>query len=257
MAINPKNHQGYNLESIAEEKARNPQAFERAKKIEGAIVQWEQDGRRGHLPDYLNAHGVWDNNLKNADLSPEGIRDLKAMAQNYRIMSDFYDSVMNPPKPDVRLEETQKAQIESAKRFRDSIPAYAKALMAKPERAAREGLAREMVSLDRQANRRGLLYGGMRQKARAETRQKSAADLATKRSEINSSLYDYADTMDKQAVNTGLGMAGLAQDVSRTQQNLDVAALERILKRDTQEQEATSDLLGSLGGTIGKVAGSK
>lgn len=178
-------------------------------------------------------------------------------AGEYAAKKAAWDEFNKAPAVDTRYPEVQKQQLESAKRFRDSIPLYAKSLMAGKEQAGRRELASSLVNADKAANRRGLLYGGTRAKARTDARQKNAQELASQRAELNQGLGGVADKLEQNAIDTGFGMAGQGQQASSAQQATDMTALERRMREGMRSDESTSDFISSLGGLVGKAAGSK
>lgn len=264
MAFDPKNYKGYNLESIGSE-------LEMRKKRQALLPklnQWVADGRPKEIQNYLSNKDLkdafgWGYNDINMSHSPNPAMWGKIVENNFRsqmeqsdLMVRTYEEAFAPAAPvvDTRLADLQKAQQESAKRFRDSIPLYAKELMSSKEQGARHELAAKMEDADKNLNRRGLLYGGQRLKARAGAKQETAQGLSQERANVNSDLTGIADTMSQQALNTGMDNTQLGQDMFSVKQDIDRDALDRLMKNQSRVSSAYGDAFGAIGQVAGKVA---
>jgi hypothetical protein len=166
-------------------------------------------------------------------------------------------NLLQAPIIEGRYKQLQDQQIKSAQDFRKNLPGMAQGLMQTEQEKGRQALAQKMVGVDRDANRRGLLYGGNRMAGRTGAATNTMKELAQKRAEINSSLMNTADTMDRQAIETGFGMAGAGQNIASAQDAYSRESLAQQMSNRQKEFGAIAEGFKGIGSAIGEVLGGK
>lgn len=164
---------------------------------------------------------------------------------------ETYQLATTAPQVDPRYKQLQEAQIKQAQDFRAAIPKTAEGLMRTERENSLKALGQNMTALDRGASRRGLLYGGLRAGGRANAMTGAMQELSQKRAGINSQLATTADAMEKQAMETGFGMAGANQNMQSAQ---DAINRQQIASQMTSSQ-GTFNALGGIGAGIGQGVG--
>lgn len=166
------------------------------------------------------------------------------------------DNQNNPgvslPADNSNLDAAQTRQTNSARSYRDSIPARGEAMYSQYASQAKRQLAQNLKDVDKDYNRRGLLRSGMRTGAQYGQQAATANDLAGARSSINAGLLTNADQLDSNAYNTAngnanLGITGLGSAMLEGEQT----------KLDKQQADAASQqqIWNTLFKTGGAVAG--
>lgn len=145
-----------------------------------------------------------------------------------------YDTVQQWKKYKSGGDEMSKAvaaQAAQAKSFRERLPIFRQQLGYDVDVDASKQLASQMTDINRNANRRGLLYSGLRadEARRAGVAAKSQSN--EKKVGINKDLTDISNNLDQSVANTGLKTAAQKQAEANAklsdQQRKTIAALER------------------------------
>lgn len=194
------------------------------------------------IPDATNRQWVdaavkWEQDQKNAK------NDAQTKAE------------LAPPEQDPRYQQLLEQQQTLAKDFRNNIPQLADTFMGQVAEVAKKQLATSMENTRQNYNSRGLLYSTARLGAEASNREAEAGDLATKRASINSNLNDEADTLDKQALDTGFNIATMGQTAASQNTTQQSAYLDQALKNQQQQAASVAGLAKGLGGAAGTAAG--
>lgn len=148
------------------------------------------------------------------------------------------------PTVDDRYKVLQQQQLGQLQKFRSNLPGMADNLMFGERENSRQALAQQMTGIDRNANKRGLLYGGQRLANRSQAATESVKGLQQKRVDINSKLNNVADTMQNQAIETGFGIAGAGQNAMSAQ---DAAARKDLASQLSERQDYFKGLAGAFG----------
>jgi class 3 adenylate cyclase len=129
---------------------------------------------------------------------------------------------------DPRLTEQRKKMMGEAKEFRANLPKYTGERYAQAAQLGQETLQDTTKNIKQNANRRGLLFSGMRQGQEASARGRMASMLAGQRAEINREAQDLAGAKEEAAAQTGL--AGFGDAIQRSD-NLYKQALDQEMAR--------------------------
>lgn len=160
-----------------------------------------------------------------------------------------------PPAEDPRYQQLLQQQQGLARDFRNNIPQLADSFMGQVAEVAKKQLATQMENTRQSYNSRGLLYSTARLGAEASNREGEASDLATKRASINSNLNDEADTLDKQALDTGFNLASMGQTAASQNTTQQSAYLDQALKNQQQQAASLGGLTKGVGSALGTAAG--
>lgn len=158
------------------------------------------------------------------------------------------------PTTDEKYENLQKSQIEDANQFRAAGGATGRGLMTTEADNSKRNLAMKISDIRRGYNNRGLLYSGLRAGEEASARGDYASDLATKRADINRSVADTASELDKRAIDSGFGLAGMGTGALTADNTLTQARAQAT--REQGQAEAAGRIAKGIGGGIGQLAGS-
>jgi hypothetical protein len=113
--------------------------------------------------------------------------------------------------------------LQGLKRYRDKLSAQAKEyrsniedtrskMFSQAKEGRRRNLAQTMTGVQRGANRRGLLYSGLRAGEEAGARQRTATGMAQDKEKINQQTEAKAAQMEQQAATAGLGTQQMGID---------------------------------------------
>lgn len=145
--------------------------------------------------------------------------------------------------------EYQKKLSQEATKFREGLPGYKQEAANIAQDSGRRQLAKDLSSVDRQANRRGMLYSGIRQQSAADTLASHYSDQSEKRAAINQQSEDLARQMEEKALNFGIG-------VQQQQQAANDSAYNQALNQRMAQNQALSGLGGTVFGLLGRKVGS-
>lgn len=144
-----------------------------------------------------------------------------------------------PPGTDPNLEKLHQDQLKHAKDFRANIPEMQREMGANLASEAGHKLNAGLMQQNQAANRRGLLYSGINEGQKMGMRGQSQAAVAKGTSDINSGLLSAANTLDTQAVQTGVGIQQAQQEIQN-----------QIYSQAQARLAAQNQMIGSAAGTV-------
>lgn len=142
------------------------------------------------------------------------------------------------------LGKTQAAQLENAQSFRDRLPGLENQLGHQLGEQSNQQMGQNLHDVRQSNSHRGLLYGGINAGDEQQVRGHAASSLAQGRSNINSGMENAANTLDAQAIKTGMG-------VQQTQQSIQNSIYGQALAN----MQAQNQLIGGVFGGMGKIGG--
>jgi DNA repair exonuclease SbcCD ATPase subunit len=143
-----------------------------------------------------------------------------------------------------QADETRKNQIGTVEKLEKDAPEIAGRAFSSAALGERRKLAEEMSGIKRGAQRRGLLYSGMKQGAEAGAQAGSAARLAQARVDINRNVGSMVQDAKNKVIQGGL-------DLQAGQQAMEDAIYSQALANYQSKVGAGS----AIGGGLGMVAG--
>lgn len=204
----------------------------------------------GRMADYIA--GTWTPFVaeeKRLDKSEAGVAHRKKYAEAAK-------SYFGKPEVDPALDATQSLQLKQAQSFRQNLPIFQKQLGYDIDTAGAQDLAKQVIDVNRGANRRGLLWGGTRAEGERSARVGAAGESAKKKMQTNEALQGIQSNLDQAPINTGMMKTGQQGQVQALAFNDKQKALMSALERRNMNDAATSDLLKNVGKVGGYVAGS-
>lgn len=128
--------------------------------------------------------------------------------------------------------------------FISKLPGYKSDMQNQAIGAGADSYNNQKQSIDKQANRRGLLYSGLKQGAEAGAAGSAAKETQNKIAEGNQNLDEYATNYGNNVNQAALGnYQGMVNHSLRTQ--------EQDLQRQGQENQRQGSLLGGIGSLVG------
>lgn len=149
-----------------------------------------------------------------------------------------------------KQQEYQKKLGKEAEAFRGNLPGYKEEQGRISEDSGKRQLARDLSGNDKSFASRGLLYSGLRNEGAANAHTDFYATQAGERAKINAQAEDLARGMEEKALGMGFDVQ------SQAQANSD-RAYDTALQQRMGQNQAIGNLLGGVGGLLGKAAGSK
>lgn len=155
-------------------------------------------------------------------------------------ISHNVDPAAPPAAPGINptLSQTQQSQIQNAADFRKNIPSMEQSMSNDVRQTANNQLGQTMKSINNNTNSRGLLYSGINQGMKGGARAQTASNVGQATSGINAGLENAANTLDAQAVETGVG-------IQQTQQSIQ----NQIYSQAMTQMNANNSMFGSALGT--------
>jgi hypothetical protein len=150
---------------------------------------------------------------------------------------------------DPALVAMQQLSAANATSFNNNLPAYQQQLYTQADNSARNDLANKMNDVKYQANKRGLLYSGLKQGAEAGLQGQAAGGLANQRANINNTTQGQANDMTSQAVGLGINNRLL-------QNQMNQANYQGNMGNWQEQQQGMSKLAKGAGLLAGGIAGS-
>jgi len=154
----------------------------------------------------------------------------------------------NPQPMDPRYTSLVSNLGKSAKDYRTRMPAMVNDQVNIAKDTSRMDLAKAYVDADRGANRRGMLYGGVRAGMRANAESDASSGLASKIRGINIGQENSAQGQENTAIEAAQGMQSEQQQLYQNAYN------EALSKRE-QEQKKKSGIFNQIGGGVGGMLG--
>lgn len=164
---------------------------------------------------------------------------------------DAARAYFDKPSVDSRLTDTQNLQLKQAQAFKENLPLFQKQLGYDVSTQGAQGLAEKIVDVNRGANRRGLLYSGLRSNEEAKARSGAALDTAKQKMQTNEALQGIQSNLNQAPINTGFEIAGQGQKASQINFSDQQKSLVAALERRNQNDKATSGLLSGIGAGVG------
>lgn len=112
----------------------------------------------------------------------------------------------NSPGINSNLQNVQAQQLQNAQSFRANMPSMNAQLTNQMNVQGGNALGQNLQNINSGNSARGLMYGGINAGQQQGARAQMATGLAQGKSEINSNLANAANTLDAQAVQTGMGV---------------------------------------------------
>jgi hypothetical protein len=137
----------------------------------------------------------------------------------------------------------QEQQREAAE-FKKNLPSMKQQETNLAFEGIRDDLAQGTRDVQGEANRRGLLYSGIREEAESKMQSKAAQEQAMQSQAINQRLDAQSKDMERQALSADLNYQNMVQ---QREMQLYQMALDRRARR--------GQMLGGLGSAIGGIAG--
>jgi hypothetical protein len=148
------------------------------------------------------------------------------------------------------LEQYRASQAETARKFRSDMPGVANEQENTIKENSRRGLAADLSGVRGSFSQRGLLYSGLRRAAEADQGAESAAGAAAQRANVNQKLQGQAQSLDQNAISSGLELQRQRQQKADAEYDAEMAAYQG-------RQQALMGLGGSLGTVAGSLLGRK
>lgn len=117
------------------------------------------------------------------------------------------------PGVDPNLARLRAQQEQNAKQFRANMPGMQKTMGENLKTDANQALSGSLKNINQGNSARGLLYSNINQGQKAGARAKAQSGVAKETANINTGLLNAANTLDAQAIQTGMG-------IQQTQQQL-------------------------------------
>lgn len=152
------------------------------------------------------------------------------------------------PEIDPRLKQIRDAQIKQATDYRTNMKSMKDEQYNQAAEGSRQDLASRLAGVTSNMNNRGLLFSGLNQKARADTTQGVASDLAQTRANLNNRIDDQANALDSQALGTSFA-------AQQAQQGLNDSTYQSNLARAQLRQTAVNNLFQAPAKVWGSIMG--
>lgn len=136
------------------------------------------------------------------------------------------------------LQKFQEKQTQNASDFRANLPKLQEQQAGLLKEQANNQMSGQLKAIKERASSRGLGYGGLAEGAQAGVRNANQGALSSALSTSNANLANAADTLDAQAVQTGLG-------VQQNQQALQNLTYQQAMADYQQKNNMFSNMLGS------------
>lgn len=185
-----------------------------------------------------------------------GIKSDSALGKNLNTMDSWTNPVARnifgmsgagkPAAPGINnnLGTVQSAQLANAANFRQNLPGLENQMGHQLADQSNQQMSQNIQGARQNNSARGLLYGGINAGQEGAIRANAAHGLAAGRSDINQGLLNNANTLDAQAIHTGLG-------IQQTQQSIQNSIYGQALA----DMQARGAAIGGLMGGVGKIGG--
>lgn len=111
------------------------------------------------------------------------------------------------------LTNLQTQQQTNATNFRNNIPQMEQSMGEQLKSQANQMMGQGMSQINNSNNARGMGYGGVNQGQQQKLRAQTQSGVAQGQSNINAGLQNAANTLDAEAVNTGVGIQQTQQSI--------------------------------------------
>lgn len=148
-----------------------------------------------------------------------------------------------PGIPDAARAQREKI-VQTATDYRTNLGRTQAGLMDVQTDKARRGLAENIAGVRQAANRRGMLYSGLRSGAESEAAGKYASGLSAQRAKIGEETEAKANKLEDLAIEAALQ----EQQARGKLSDIDY-------KRALEQRKARNDMMGAVGGAAGGLIG--
>lgn len=158
------------------------------------------------------------------------------------MIQDVFSPGEGPAAPgvDPNLENLRKRKQQNAQAFRANIPNMQKEMGEDLKVSANQGLSAQNKATQEGMSSRGLMYSNINRGAQAANRGRTQAAVAKGTTDINTGLMNAADTLDAQAIETGVG-------IQQTQQAIQNDIYSQAMARMNAQNSVIGAGLGFLG----------
>lgn len=136
------------------------------------------------------------------------------------------------------LSRLRAKQMEQAKQFREGLPGMKNKMASDLRVEGNQAMSAQSKNINESNSRRGLLYGGINAGQQGAARGAAQGRLAKAISANNVNLESAADTMDAQAIDTGVG-------IQQSQQAIQNQLYSQAQARLNGENQITGSILGA------------
>lgn len=150
------------------------------------------------------------------------------------------------PGEDPAMAKLRAQQMQNAKEFRANMPNMQREMGENLKTTANQGLSAANKNTNEGMSSRGLLYSNLNKGAQAGNRSRTQAGVAKGTSDINTGLMNAANTLDTQAIETGVG-------IQQTQQAIQNDIYSQAMAKMNAQNAQAGGLMG-LAGTAGMLA---
>lgn len=207
---------------------------------------------------YLSGMQIPGNGISPGRPVYEQFLDAAREGQKKTDEADAEAARLKAPPIDERYKQLVEGQRKQAEQFRNNIPRVADTFMGQIAEVNKKALANEIDQTRKGYNERGLLFSSAREGAEGAAKTRSAQDLAQKRADVNTELYGQADSLDDQAISSGLNLASQGQQLGNAETEMQGNYLDMALKKQQQDMagigaaaRGAGEGLGYLGGYYG------
>lgn len=148
--------------------------------------------------------------------------------------------ISQPPPPETpqTLNELKKNQLEYANQFQAQLPQMQKQMAEQLSTNANKSMNAQLKQVNQRNSARGLAYGGVNEGQQQNVRSQSQGALAESIKNSNAGLLNASNTLNAQALETGVG-------IQQTQQ----AIQNQIYQQQLANMNANNAITGSMMGT--------
>lgn len=135
------------------------------------------------------------------------------------------------------LSRLKAKQMAQAQQFRSNLPSMKNKMASDLRVEGNEAMSAQANNINESNSRRGLLYGGINAGQQAQAKNSAQGRLAKAISANNVNLDNAADTMDAQAVDTGVG-------IQQSQQAIQNQLYSQAQARMNGDNQITGSIIG-------------
>jgi len=144
----------------------------------------------------------------------------------------------SPPKTPGSLDELKQQQQQYAQQFSQNLPQMQKNMAGLLTQQANQQMQGQMQTVKNRNNARGMAYGGVNQGEQQQVRATTEQNLGRAIAGSNANLENAANTLNAQAVETGVGI----QQTNQAIQN-------QIFQQQMAQMNSNNSMMGSALGT--------
>ena len=169
-----------------------------------------------------------------------GLSPVSTQADIYqgRGMARYGSDASAAPKEKTDLEKFQESQVDYANKFRERLPQMQNDMAHLLSQNENETTNQRIKQVKQNNSRRGMAYGGVNAGQQGLLRSEGSQQLARAISGANQDLQSASDLMQAQAIQTGMGLQNINQ-------NIENQAYSRAMARMQADNSVAGGLLGS------------